>query len=360
MSTPRIRGGWIWLAIALLIVGVLQVVSSVTSEPPALLDPASASPNGALALKLWLQRIGYDVHVARAPSLPISRIKSRSTLMLLEPQSNPRPDQLRALTGWVRAGGRLVIIADSAAAPGILSNFRYAIFDTLPAPIQIVQPLLAMPPTARLSGRSAAIIATGGRGVEVARTRFGPVVAQNTVGRGVVWVVSATGLLANNGIARADNRRLLLNLAGVPRSRVDLDQITFSLSANQPTSSNWLTGTAWGVVVLFGILMVLLYRGFSGRRLGPPIESHAVAFRPSVEYVLSMAGLLRRGRKRDEALLPYQRDLQRRLLNRYGSLDADSRALELLEPARDITEHQLIAQAAAIVKYENQLGRNDG
>lgn len=356
MTAARVPRAWIWLTIALLAVGALQVMSSVSSERPPLLDPTSARPDGALALNLWLQRTGYTVRVTRDPSLP--GLASRSTLMVLEPQSNPGLGQRHNLVKWVRTGGRLVIISDSAGAPDILSDFGYGIVDAAPAPIEVVQPLLATPPAAHLAGSPMAVVTTNDRGVEVARTHSGPVVVRNRVGNGVVWVVSAPQLATNRGIARADNRRLMLNLAGARGSQIVLDEITLPAASNGPPSSDWLTSTTWGIVILFGICMLLLYRGLSGRRLGPPIQPHAAAFRPAVEYVLSMAGLLRRGRKRAEALLPYQQALQGRVLQRYGSLDAHPEARELLTPATDITEHELLRKAAAIVDHEEELGRH--
>lgn len=350
---------WVWLVLALTIVGVVQVVSGEKKQPPPPLDPSSARPNGALALNLWLRRVGYRVQAAASPSLTGASWRAQDTLVLLAPEADPTIAARRSLSEWVRRGGRLVIIPDGSATTGLLSTFGFSVISAPSAPIHVVQPLLIAPAVERLGGRTSIVLASVSTGIEVAGTSYGPIVMRKDLGRGVVWIASAPALLANGGIARADNRRLALNLAGPPGSRVGLDVITLRGPPSQPNSSTWLTNTTWGAVVLFGILVVLLYRGLAGRRLGPPIEPPGTSFRPAVEYALSMAGLLRRGQKRTEALLPYQRSLRRLLQRR--AVDAVPAEVEaLLEGGVDLTERELISRAAAIVEYEEEAGRRHG
>lgn len=349
---------WLWLTIALIAVGAVQIVGSTghTALPP--LDPGSAQPNGSLALALWLRHVGYRVQTVTSPTISSAWWQSRDTLMLLAPQVDPAPTARRSLAGWVRRGGRLVLLVDSAATPRLLSTFGFSVERAPRAPIHVVQPLLVAPQVDRLAGRASAVLSSGAGGIAVAGTDYGSVVILDHVGRGLVWVVSSPGLLANDQIGRAGNRALALNLAGPPGSRVDLAVITPPVSS-QPASSNWLTDTAWGVAVLFGIVVALLYRGLAGRRLGPAIEPPATTFRPAVEYALSIAGLLRRGRKRTQALLPYQRSL-RRLLEQRGIQVVPAHMEALLETRDNVTERELIARAAAIVGYEEELERPHG
>lgn len=349
---------WLWLTIALIVVGAVQILGSTshTALPP--LDPRSAQPNGSLALSLWLRHVGYRVQTVASPSISSAWWQSRDTLMLLAPQADPAQAVRRSLAGWVRRGGRLVLLADSPATPRLLSTFGFSVEPAPEASIHVVQPLLVAPRVDRLAGRTSAVLSSGDAGIEVAGTDYGPVVMLDHAGRGLVWVVSSPGLLANDQIGRAGNRGLALNLAGQPGSRVDLAVITPPV-LSQPATSNWLTDTAWGVAVLFGIVVVLLYRGLAGRRLGPAIEPPATTFRPAVEYALSMAGLLRRGQKRTQALLPYQRSL-RRLLEQRGIQVVPAHIEALLETNDNLSERDLIARAAAIVGYEEELERGHG
>jgi hypothetical protein len=348
---------WLWLILALLVVGALQVVGSVSHPAQLPLDPASAQPNGALALNLWLRRLGYRVQAGVSPSITAASWHSRDTLVLLAPEADPAPAIERSLAGWVRTGGRLVIIAGGSATPTLLSTFGVSLVAVPPAPVRLVQPLLTAPPVGRLVGRAQNVLTPVSAGIEVAGTSRGPAVLLERVGRGIVWIVSSPDLLANRGIARAGNRGLALNFAGPLGSRVALTVITPPLPP--ATSTNWLTDTIWGVVVLFGILVALLYRGLAGRRLGPPIEPPATSFRPGVEYALSMAGLLRRGQNRAQALLPYQRSLQRRLRER--GIDVLPAEMEtILQTDENLTERELISRAVAIVEYEEELGRRHG
>lgn len=349
---------WVWLIIALFIVGVVQVAGNVSHAPPPL-DPMSARPNGALALNLWLQRVGYRVHNVVSPSITSASWQSQDTLMLLAPEADPAPAVRRSLARWVQHGGRLAIIVDGSAAPGLLSTFGFSVRAVPAAPVHVVQPLLAAPPVYRLTGQANFVLTSAPEGIEVAGTARGPIVMLERLGHGAVWVVSSATLLANRGIARAGNRSLALNLAGAPGSRVGLAVITPPVPPSPPASTNWLTDTSWGMVVLFGILVTVLYRGLAGRRLGPPIEPPATSFRPAVEYALSMASLLRRGQKRTQALLPYQRSL-RRLLQQHGIAAAPPEMEAILEANNTLTERDLISRATAIVEYEEELRRQRG
>lgn len=347
---------WLWLILALIAVGIVQVAGSTSHAVLPPLDPSSAQPNGALALNLWLRRLGYRVATATSPSIVPAWWQSRDTLMLLDPEADPAPAARRSLAGWVHRGGRVVIIGGTAA-PALLSTLGFSLVASAPAPLSVVQPLLSAPPVDRLTGRATTTVAPASAGVEVAGTSRGPVVVRESVGRGIVWIVASSGLLTNEGIAGAGNRRLALNLAGPPGSRVGLALITPPPAPSG--STNWLTGTSWGVAVLFGILVALLYRGLSGRRLGAPVDPPATTFRPAVEYALSMAGLLRRGQKRSQALLPYQLSL-RRLLRERGVEVTPSEMEAILKADDNLTERELISRAGAIVRYEEELRGRHG
>jgi len=149
--------------------------------------------------------------------------------------------------------------------------------------------------------------------VPVAATSYGDALVRVGIGRGVLWLLSAPQALDNRHIDHTGNRALLLRLAG-PRGRT----VAFTVLASPPphASGNWLFGLPWGIAVLFALAAVALYRWLSGWRLGPPVQEldeTAARFggRPATDYVIAMAGLLRKARRHSDVLRLYQDRLKR-------------------------------------------------
>jgi hypothetical protein len=116
------------------------------------------------------------------------------------------------------------------------------------------------------------------------------------------------------------------------------------------------------VALLFLIAVLVLYRWLAGRRLGPAVTPLRLQYRPAAEYVVSLAGLLRRGRRREDALAIYQGSLQRLVRRRYGSLETANIDRNtgidietLLIPAARLSDAGLVTRAAAIVAEEEKL-----
>jgi hypothetical protein len=178
-----------------------------------------------------------------------------------------------------------------------------------------------------------------------------------------VWLLTAPELLANQRIAHAENRRLLLNLVGPAGVTVRFDEAQPPPAA--PASTDWLTQTAWGIAFLFALAILVLYRGLSGVRLGPPVAPLLSSTRPATEYVVSMAGLLRRAHRRADVLRRYQQALRRTIAERTGSsdnlsaLDDDTQTgvKRLLATPSELTEDELLRRAADIVQCEEELRR---
>jgi hypothetical protein len=360
VSLVRQQSAWLVLAVLLFIVAVLTVAAaSGGSSAPLSLD--SATPDGGLALKLWLSRIGYTVERNESYAAP----SRTATALLLQPQRDPSAAEVSALKRWTRQGGRLVIATDMAW--GLLSAFGVLPTFASPAALNVTEPLLLDPPAVRLSGSAEVVAGESSSGVAVAATQFGTVLVRRSLGQGEVWALTAPTLLDNSHIGRAQNRRLALNLAGRPGPIV-VDQPS-PIAGGQPGSGSssgptqgWLTGTAWGIAILFGLAVVMLFRWLGGWRLGPALVPFSEHRRPAVEYVLSLATLLRRAQRRADVLAVYQRELQEALRRRFGTdaseelpRDVRERVEPLLRPAADMSEEALISWAEAIVREEEAL-----
>lgn len=353
MNLLRRYSAWVWLLVLLLVVAVLSVMSSNTSAPDIPLALDNPAPDGALALDLWLSRIGYSVNRQTSYDTP----SGAGTLLILEPQREPSAAEVTALRQWAGSGGRLVIVSDSS--PRLLRAFGLNPVGASPAPVQINQPLLVSPPTAHLGGEASVVSRGAGKAAAVASTPSGAVLTSRAQGRGEVWELTAAALLSNRHIARAQNRGLALNLAGSP-GPLQVDQPSPVTPAGG--STNWLTGTAWGIAVIFGLAVLVLFRWLGGWRLGPPLVPFSERRRPAVEYVLSLAVLLRQAHQRSDVLAIYQRELRERLRRRFGTDQPDELPCDLadtvrplLQPHADLTEEALIREAEAIVRCEEAL-----
>jgi hypothetical protein len=353
MSPLRRYSSWLLLGVLLFVVALLSVISNGPGEPDTPLSLDSASPGGALALKLWLTRIGYTVRRQTSYGLP----SSGSTLLVLEPEREPARDEVAALRQWARGGGRLVIVSDEMQ--GLLSAFGLHPGVASSAPVHVTQPVLLRPQTVRLEGSASVLARHRAAPGDGAGTTSGTVLTRRRLGKGEVWELTAPGLLDNGDIGKAQNRRLALNLAGEPGPIV-VDQPGPVQAAGG--GGDWLSGTAWGIAVIFTLAVLLLFRWLGGWRLGPPIVPFSERRRPAVEYVLSLAVLLRRAQRRADVLAIYQRELRDRLRRRFGTdqpdelpRDVADRVRPLLQPPSGLSEDDLIRQAEAIVRCEEAL-----
>lgn len=362
-SQLRPRAPWLWLAAALIAVGVLSAFRASYSTGDTPLSARNARPDGALALALWLERLGYRVQVLSATPLRIGSLAPRSTtLMFLTPGADVSQTDVASTLRWMRSGGRVVVAADLAGSNLVAGLRSYVVpADALPA--AVTQPLLLSPPASRLRALADMVISGDGPAAVAAGTPQGPVLALRRVGSGWAWLLTISDALQNDTIAAADNRRLALNLAGPPGSAVIFDEVA-PAGRPAPPTGDWLTGSPWGISLLFGLGIILLYRLTGGWRMGPPITPLGDRHRPAAEYVVSLAGLLRRGRKRDEALSIYQRGLRRALIQRFGPdaqerLDPGARqeVERLLSSPPALGERDLLARAADIVEWEDRLRR---
>jgi|SRR5947209_12139508 len=356
-TRPLLRSSWTWLTAGILLVSVISLIGAGGSDPPAL-DAGSARPDGALALRLWLERIGYQVDVAGSRP-DVASLTPSGTVALLAGGSDVERGDVSPLLHWVRGGGHVVVASSGSTAGNLLDRLGIGIFGAATQTVRVDQPLLLAPPVAALDGATTAVVQGAATDVEVASGPDGAVLLLRRLGRGAIWVLSAPALLDNSHIALAGNRRLALNLSGPRGTSVLLDQYRVPAPAS---TGNWFTSTAWGVALSFLIAVLVLFRWLGGWRLGPAVTPMRFQFRPATEYIVSLAGLLRRGRRRQDVLAMYQSSLRRLIRRRYGDL-GDARIdrahretlTSLLQPPPPLSESDLVRRAAAIVQEEERI-----
>jgi hypothetical protein len=142
-------------------------------------------------------------------------------------------------------------------------------------------------------------------------------------GKGRIVLLSDPFIVANNGISRADNLQLAINLVTGGGGLVAFDEFHQGHGATQNALIQYFEGTP--ILALFGQfgLIALAIVWSRGRRFARPLPLPHVDRRSSLEFVASMAELQQRARAHDLALENIYGRV-RRVLVRYAGLNNSS------------------------------------
>ncbi|MDX6446075.1 MAG: hypothetical protein QOH71_3149 [Blastocatellia bacterium] len=147
-------------------------------------------------------------------------------------------------------------------------------------------------------------------------------------GKGRIVLLSDPFIVANNGISRADNLELAVNIVTGKGGLVAFDEFHQGRSATHNALIQYFDGTPvlaiCGQLALIG-LMVIWSRG---SRFGRPLPLPQVDRRSSLEFVASMAELQQRARAHDLALENIYGRI-RRVLVRHAGLNQSSPRAEV-------------------------------
>jgi hypothetical protein len=139
-------------------------------------------------------------------------------------------------------------------------------------------------------------------------------------GAGQIILLSDPFILANNGISRADNLQLSLNVVAGRTGLILFDEYHQGHAAARNRLIAYFAGTpVLAILGQFGLIL-LAVMWTRGRRFGRPLPLPHVDRRSKLEYVASMAELQQRSRAYDLAIENiYTRT--RRVLARYAAVD---------------------------------------
>jgi hypothetical protein len=308
------------LLVLALIVGTVLLAGPNNTDLPEL-SARSSAPNGARALRLWLEALGYRVE--EIDEEPYSVPDGTAALLLLQPSADFDPAALDRLEAWVEDGGQLVLVAAGRGPRRLLERFGLSLEFTgeRRGDAAVVQPLLLRPPVERVrlnawdalggDGRLAPWVAAGDR-VYVGSFPFG---------RGRVVALSAPYPLSNAGLADANNAALALNLVGAlpPGARVAFDEYHHGF-VRRGARGLWslLLEHYWGWAALYVVALGYLYLLWRGRRFGRPLAIDTAPRRTVGEYVASLAVLYRRAGQRGYAADMLAQQLKHELADGLG------------------------------------------
>lgn len=326
--------GWkvvlgVFAAIVALNVGT-RILNSLTGGSPG--GPTSSSyatgPDGLAGYFSLLAGDGHQVERLRTfPSR--TELSADDTAVVLDPGFVSTEDA-QALRAFVERGGRLLIGGGGESSVWLRELLQ-------PAPewsttgVAKAQPLAPAPDLAgvmQLESSSNGSWETTGAALPVFGTAKRGLVAVASLGQGRVILLADASPLQDGNLSLADNARFGLDAAGSPARPVDFFE---SYHGYGPTSGYSSIPARWDVL-LGGLILAALALMFArGRRLGPPEQESRELPPPRRAYVDSLAGIIARAKRPDEALEPVRAEARVRLAWRVG-LTQDA-GLDTLEAA---------------------------
>jgi hypothetical protein len=373
------QDSWLGLGIiaALLLVTVLTGIQQ-GKEPPIPYLSTSAAPDGALALKLWLDELGY---ANVSSSLTNFDPQDSTTMFILQPLLEISKNEWNVLDQWVEQGGLLILAGDNAQTDAAMGHYDFSL-TYLPQPLlefSASTPLLTSPPV------PSRIKTQASHGLSAQRSNFLPLVSANAIpvivsfdqGRGKVILSSTPHPFSNQALKDDTNATLILNLMTYSplKGQVSFDEWHHGFRSESVIGpSQWLQHTPGGHAILFVVGLIFIALLLQGRAFGRPIPlAHEIKRRSSLEHVTAIANLNRKAGHKNEVLKQYHQRVKRHLGMRYridptmndadyvnllsqynASIDRDA-LLNLLKrlSQKNVNEAELLKLASEAARWTN-------
>jgi len=340
--------------IALAIIAVVVALFGYEGGPT--LSVRSVEPDGAMALRLWLEKQGYTVR--ELLSKPIQP-DDASVLFILAPLDVYPTPEITAISNWVSAGHSLIVAGYPSEVNDVLVPYDLHLefrVDESHSEYSQTGPALLSPPFDKAKIDPVVEISPNQSDTLVdLYDAYSPVLVSRQFGRGRVWVIGALRSFSNIGLADESNARIVLNmLANVPKgAAIAFDESRHGFGETRSLSA-WLFNTPPGWGVLLALALTMTYLALSGRRFGRavPLPDERLRREP-VEYIRAMANLFRRSGQRAEMVKHYRGQLRRRLSERYS---VDPR-LDDVELVKTIAFRDPSIDAAALRDVLSRLSR---
>ncbi len=317
----------VWLAIGLIIfLVVVTGVAAIQQTEQRLMPPLasySAQPNGAKALRLWLDALHYRVYETESSFLPSGQ---SDLLLILSPTFNITSEEWQALDLWVEAGGTVIIAGDNLSTRNAFSHYQVSFSYTgrTASTLGVQMPLWQSPPLQSATLRADTyFISRRDNFVTHIAMQDKPIIISFEQGAGRVLLSATAYPFSNAGMKEPGNPALVLNLL----STIDqADAIWFDEWHHGQRAAqleiigplNWLRYTPTGRALLYAAFIIFLGLILQGQRFGRPVPlGTTLSRRAPLAYITAIANLGRRAGHRGAVLSHYRQQLKRALGRRY-------------------------------------------
>lgn len=328
-----------WLGIGILLALIVVTSAAVLQEnkdPQIPYLSTSSAPDGTLALKLWLDKLGYTT--ATTPTLAFAPDQSVNTLLIIEPFISITANEWKVLDHWVDLGGTLIIAGRSASANDAMRHYDFFItyLEERASELSPAVPLLRSPvitSSIPLQVDLGINTATQSNYLPLVSAKDLPVVLTFKQNEGRVILSSLPELFTNRTLKDEQVAAVLLNiLAYTEPGTVWFDEWHHGMQMGEVVGpEEWLQHTPGGRAILFTVFAIFLALVLQGRAFGRPMPlKHELKRRGPMEHVTAIANLNRKAGHRNEVAKQYYRRLKRHLGGRYR-LDPSMRDEEYVD-----------------------------
>ena len=315
-----------WIAIGLVILLSVITIAAAYQQSKNQTIPylaTSSAPDGILALKLWLDELGY-APVEETPA-NVQLPQDTKLTFLLEPILPIQPREQEQFDKWIEAGGTLIMAGNAFYAVDVFHHYGFSVGfqETQKDSLSPASPLLLSPPQTDPAPVEADLYLISARTdfVTLLAADGNPVIVAFERGRGRVILSSSPYPFSNMGLKEKGNAELVLNLIALSaqKGRVWLDDWHHGIqSAAIVGPSQWLRRTPAGHALLFVGITIFLALFLQGRGFGRPIPlEHEIKRRGPLEHVTAVANLNRKAGHRADVLHQYRQWVKRHLGHRY-------------------------------------------
>lgn len=279
---------------------------------------------GTLAFYTFLEEGGYPITRLERPYTDLEPDGEIATLVVVAPplQHSPTAEEFASLMEWVERGGLLLLI-DREISIDLDRETRVETFIAVESTeIRALQPTVYTKGVERVElSRFATRLNIDSRS---STAHFGdssgPILADAMVGAGRVVILTDPYVVSNSGIANADNFVLALNLlAGRPEGLIAFDEYHHGHGSQGVLGSasggfmSYFRGTPvpWMMAQLALIAALVVYT--NGLRFVRPVPNRRERRTSNLEFVSSMANIIRLARARDLAMQNIYSEFRRKL-----------------------------------------------
>ena len=316
----------IGIGVALVLLTIAAGIQSARAQQPSApaLASDSSQPDGARALWLWLEALGYATSSETSATFALP--EQTSIALILEPYPTITTEEWETLDAWIEDGGTLVIAGDKLGTVFASRHFEFHIaylLTTVPT-LTAQSPLWLSPPaTAPVSVNTRAYFETK-RSDYVSHLAVGnlPVVVSFSQGQGRVILSAAPFPFTNAGLKVAGNPKFVLNVV-TPGLRDGLVWFNEWHHGQRPAADargpgEWLRSTPTGHALLYTVAVFYLALIARGQLFGRPVPlPNHVSRRAPLEHITAIANLRRQAGHRTAELRYYYDNLKRQLGRRY-------------------------------------------
>ena len=320
--SPDLKLG-IGIILLLVVITTFAVLQRGTEETYPTLSSTSPAPDGALALKLWVEQLQYDVNDEVLANF--APPDDSTIVFMLEPLF-PTEDELAAMDRWVEEGGTLIAIGEHYGMYSLIDHYKFY-FNYLPnnegAPANET-PLLDSPSGLNLSNTQVRIALGSERDdyVTLISYQTQPVLVSFEQGKGRVILGTVAQAFTNSGLKLPGNPELVLNVLALAKTKgtVWFDEWHHGEQSGAQVlgPSEFLRRTPVGRSLLFVTFVIFIALLLQGRGFGRPIPlPQEIKRRGALEHVTGIANLSRRAAHRSSVMMQYHNQLKRKLGQRY-------------------------------------------